>query len=341
MLYIETRGAWRQMGRQFGEAFADTLPRCIEHYCPYLIEDPEAAAPAIAALRASLESACPNLLEETLGVAEAAAVPADQMIGYRFRTDLRRRMNPGCSVVFTTTPRHPSLLAANTDIETRFSPQIQVCHTRHPTGCPASITTTYLGLAGAQGLNEHGLGIAGASAKCATTWDGEGVNGDVLLHRVLYESRNVGDACTLVGSHNFAGKPMNVMIADAGGASVLLECADGRRAVPVRRDAEAWWQMCTNFFLSGALPIQPQPDYLRSAYARYGRMLHLFSLDAVKATPEGLAALLADVAQPGFCCTDNEGTFQTAYARVMDLASRTMHLYPGHPGQVPPRSLSL
>ena len=52
--------------------------------------------------------------------------------------------------------------------------------------------------------------------------------------------------------------------------------------VQVPRDPGAWWQVCTNFFLSGELPIQPQPDYLRSAYARYGRMLHLFAVTAVE-----------------------------------------------------------
>ncbi len=341
MLYIETQGPWRQMGRQFGEAFADTLHQCIEHYCPYLVSDADRLAPVIAELRENIESICPDLLEETLGTAEAAKIPAEHMIGYRFRTDLRRRMNPGCSVVFTATERYKSLLAANTDIETRLSPEIQVCHTRRPVNQPATITATYMGLAGTLGLNEHGLGIGGASAKCAVTYGKEGVNGDVLLHRVLYESRDVAEALALVNRYRFVGKPMNILIADAGGASALLEFAVGRKAVQLPRDPQAWWQVCTNFFLSGELPIQPQPDYLRSAYARYGRLLHLFALNAVAGTPEGLAALLADVAQPGFCCTDNDKTFQTAYARVMNLESRTMHLYPGHPGEVQENVLQL
>ena len=32
MLRIETRGTWRQMGRQVGETFADELAACVDRY---------------------------------------------------------------------------------------------------------------------------------------------------------------------------------------------------------------------------------------------------------------------------------------------------------------------
>lgn len=333
MLHIETSGTWRDMGRHYGEALREQIAQCIEQFAPWLLPEPQQHAAAIADLRATLNAHCPELCEETQGMAEGAGLDEDVMLAYRFFHEVRLRAREECSVVFLAdTPSGP-LLGRNCDLSPGFEAQVQLCHIRRPMEGPACVLTTYVGMAGGVGVNERGFGIAGASAGTDAVYGRAGLPGAALCHLLLHRCGSVAEARALLADLPFLGKPMNLIAADATGASVLLECAPGRLAEQVPRAADSDWQACTNFFLSGAIPIRTDAPYLSNAYARYGRIVHRLGSEGLPRSVEGLQELLTDIAQPGLVCPAETSPFRTAYSQVMELSSRTMHLCPGHPGE--------
>lgn len=331
MLRIETSGTWREMGRHYGEALREEIARCIEQFAPWLLSEPQRHAAAIADLRATLEANCPELCEETQGMAEGARLSGDVMLGYRFFHEVRLRAREECSVVFLAATPDGPLLGRNCDLSPGFEAQVQLCHLRRPTGGPACALTTYVGMAGGVGVNERGFSIAGASAGTDAVYGDAGVPGAALCHMLLHRCGSVAEARGLLADLPFLGKPMNLIAADETGASVLLECAPGRVAEQVLRAAGSDWQACTNFFLSGAIPLRADAPYLSNAYARFGRITHRLSGEGLPRSVEGVQELLTDIAQPGLVCPAETSPFRTAYSQVMELSSRTMHLCPGHP----------
>jgi len=335
MLRIETRGTWRDMGRQYGEEFREQLAACIAHYAPWLLRDPHQYGPAIHAMREVLQAHCPELVDETAGMAEAAGQPDGILLGYRLFNDVRARVNEACSVVYLADGAPGPLLGRNCDLSPTFDPEVQLCRVCRPSGGPATIQTTYLGMAAGIGLNEHGVGVGGASAHTPARYGDEGLPGAALWHLLLHECRDVPGARALMAEHAFLGKPCNLIAGDDSGASVLLEFAPGRSPVQSPRRDGRQWQACTNFFISKHVPVAPDPAYLDSAYARYGRIVHQLDEGLVAHTVGGLEQLLTDIAQPGLCQQEGRRDVRTAYSQVMDLKARKMHVCPGHPGDTP------
>lgn len=333
MLTIETSGSWEEMGEQIGRTFPDILRQCMDQYAPWLFSEPGSVQPVIEPIRSLLEETCPQLLEETGGLARGADMDPDIVLGYRFLGDVRTRMAERCSVVYVAESASGPLLGRNCDLEPGFEAEIQLRRICRPEDGTASIQTTYLGMAGGVGLNGHGLGTAGASAHTPERYGDTGLPGHVLNFLMLNGCRNTNEVRTLMAAHAFWGKSYNLIVGDAAGASVLLEMAPGRTPVQVDRTREQDWQGCTNFFMSGEIPISPEVDYLQSAYARYGRMAHQFSSGRVERSVSGLKQLMTEIAQPGFCDTGRDGKVKTAYSQVMELRSGKMYYTPGHPAE--------
>jgi hypothetical protein len=266
-------------------------------------------------------------------MAEAAGCDELVMLGYRFFNEVRQRMRPGCSVVFLAETLDGPLLGRNCDLDPGFSADIQVCRTCRPVGRPATLTTTYLGMPGGAGFNEHGLGLGTASAHTAARFGGQGLPASLILHRLLHRCSDAAEAQVLAAADPFLGKPCNVIAADESGVSALLELAPGAPAFVSPRPAGRDWQACANFFLSAHVPISPETAYLQSAYARYGRVAHQLDGGILERSCAGLKRLLTEIAQPGLCIVENPA-FKTAYSQVMDLRGRRMHVAPGHPGEV-------
>lgn len=338
MHHLETHGTWREMGRQLGEAFADEIREAQELFAPWLVSERDRYAPAIARLQALLQEHCPDLLDEALGMAEGAGLSPEVAIGYRLFNQVSLYLNTGCSVVFVRDTQRGPLLGRNCDLgvqEVRF----QLCQVRRPTGQPATIETTYVGLVAGLCLNEFGLGMAGASAPAAVQGH-EGLPQPVLSHRLMHECRTVAQGRRLFAGLSFLGKPANYILADDSGDSALFEFVPGipPREVPPPQTA---WQGCTNFLISEA-QVSPAvgPAFVRNAYARYGRIAHVLGHGLMAPSVEGLHGLLMDIAQPGPVCPPEEGLV-TAYSHIMDLRARTMRLWPGHPAEVEPLAVTL
>jgi len=196
-----------------------------------------------------------------------------------------------------------------------------------------------VGLAAGPCLNEFGLGWGGASAP-APVQGQAGLPGPVLLHGLMHQCRTVHQVRQFLGARAFLGKPANILIADATGDSALYEFVPGlspREVPPAHGGA---WQAATNFMLSEAEPWGAGAAYAQNAYARYGRITQVLQRGMIEGAIAGLHDLLTSIAQPGPLCPGGPGLI-TAYAQVLDLRARTMHLWPGHPAKVEPVEVSL
>ena len=311
MLRIETKGSWREMGRQLGETFPEQLAACVDRYF-YRRLDPAKCAPGIRAIEAILREYCPEIIEETEGMAEGAGIERDGMFGYRFFNEVQHHARQECSAIFLADTPDGSLLGRNCDLAPAGdrNAQIQICRVRRPSNGPATIATTYLGMMGL-GVSEYGMVVGTASAHAATTFGHEGLPAAVLCHLLLRDCRTVDDATALFGRHKFLGKGMNTLVGDAAGASTLFEFVSGRIPPATPRRADRDWQACTNFYFSPEIPNRPKTDYLENAYARYGRVQHQLEERGIPRSFETMKQLLSEIAQPGVCCLAGEDRLKT------------------------------
>lgn len=333
MLHIETRGSWREMGRQMGETFRDWFAPTLEHFAPWLVREPETWAPAVATVRAILEQHAPELIEETEGMAEGAGLDGTTMLGLRYFNELRKYGPPGCSGLFIARTDRGPLLARTCDIEPDISAEIQLVRVCRPDGGPDTILVTYLPLTGGVGLNEHGLALAGSSATAVGTPEAEGVPLAVVNHLMMHRCADTAEACETASSFSVRGKGAVEIVCDGSGASALLEFAPGHETILNPRRTSRSWQVCSNFCFSPELVNAAGPAYLENAYARYGRIMHQVAEGFMSRTLAGVKQLFADIAQPGPICHEPHGAFRTAYTFVIELRHRTMHLCPGHPAE--------
>jgi len=333
MLHIETRGAWREMGRQIGETFRRWFEPMLDHFAPELVSDAGRHRPAIERIRRVLLAHCPELLEETLGMAEGAAMDAEVMLGLRFFNELDSRPSPGCCGIFIADGKQGPLLGRTCDIEPDISVEIQLCRIRRPDEGPAAVVVTYLPITGGIGFNEHGLAIGGSSAPALVKADGEGLPTAVVNHLLLTRCRNVGDAGELLRRLRIRGKAALEIICDESGDSMLVEMASGHEMIIVPRAAGRNWQASSNICYSGKVPARDDPRSLGNAYARYGRIAHQLDGGFVERSVGGLKRLIADVTQPGPVCPEEDCYLHTAYANIIETRSRRMHVCPGHPAK--------
>jgi hypothetical protein len=152
--------------------------------------------------------------------------------------------------------------------------------------------------------------------------------------------RTVQQAREVLAELCFLGKPANYIIADASGDSALYEFVPGLPAREVNQPGEGRWRACTNFMVSEHDVPPTNAALVRNAYARYGRIMQVVGREEGTPSRDTLQGLLADIAQPGPVCPE-EPNLLTAYSHLMDLTTRTMHLWPGHPAQVAPLTITL
>lgn len=332
MLRIETKGSWREMGRQVGEHFRDKLGECVEQFCGWFLSEPERYVVAIGKLRCLLETHAPELVEETAGLAEGSGLDETAVLVYRFFQAVENTARERCSVIYLAESLDGPLLGRNCDVEAGFSAEVQTCRIAYPEDAPATINTSYLGTPAGAGVNEYGLTLGGASAHTPVRPSGNGLPLTAIVHLVLHHAEDVGSAGSLMRKYRFSGKPAVLLLGDAVGDSVILELVPDSVPNQIPRAETQGWQACTNFFFSASVPLSVETRYLESAYARYGRIVHRLSGDVPFSRPM-LKELLRDIAQPGLCVTEEVGRVRTAFSQIMEAGNCRMYLCPSHPAE--------
>ena len=339
MLRIETSGSWREMGRALAEAFPDQLREFIEFFTPEVLRGgvPDAAG----RLREMTRQHAPELLEETAGMAEVLDLPADGLLCYRMFVDARAlKPRQGCSVFMVDDAPEGPLLARTCDIEPETHAN-QICQIRRPDDGMATITLTYVGLVSAIGMNEAGLGLAGASARPAEEGTASGPGMNIVAFSALQRCESVREAEALLCARPLVGKGSVQLMADAEGDCRLLEFVHGKRVASLARPGGQTWYAATNFHPSGLTPSEPRTAIDYNSYARYGRILHQLMANPRAHSVAGAQVLLGDISQPGRYIPEGAFSLQTAYASVFELRARVCHLCAGNPLREPFEAVTL
>ncbi|GAA1421383.1 linear amide C-N hydrolase [Catellatospora coxensis] len=145
------------------------------------------------------------------------------------------------------------------------------------------------------GLNERGLavGMAADDSAYATPDPGKPTVGSVrILRLVLDQAATVDEALAIFARHNIdfvGGPPLHYLLADASGASALVEYTDGRQQV---ERGTAPWRALTNVPLAGVGEEERRHD------RRYRVLADALGRSKGAVTEAGAMDLLRSVAQP-------------------------------------------
>ena len=160
------------------------------------------------------------------------------------------------------------------------------------------------------GMNERGLAVAMAQVPDARTPPGERAAGSLgVMRLVLDRAATVAEAIPIFRrtAIDFSGgPPLHYLVADASGASAVIEYVDGRVHV-IPRGARPF-QAMTNFVLTGDAPADDRYRTAMTTLERAGGRL----------TPGSTLDLLRDVRQP-----------HTRWSAAYDLRARTVHVVMG------------
>ncbi|MGS2615070.1 linear amide C-N hydrolase [Micromonospora sp. LZ34] len=144
------------------------------------------------------------------------------------------------------------------------------------------------------GMNERGLavGLAADDAARADRDPGKPTVGSVrILRLVLDQAATVDEAVAVFNRYNVdfdGGPPLHYLIADATGASLVVEFTDGRMRV---ERGSGGWQALTN------VPVAGVPEQRRREDHRYGVIAEALSRSGGVADAPAAFQILADVRQ--------------------------------------------
>ncbi|MBO4209552.1 linear amide C-N hydrolase [Micromonospora echinofusca] len=215
----------------------------------------------------------------------------------------------GCSLFVASGDRDRPLFARNFD----WDPHPAMLLRTDPPDGYASVSVVdlhYLGIDGApqpgdrrlldapllpfDGMNERGLaiGLAADDTATATPEPGKPKVGSVRIQRlVLDQAATVDEAVAIFGRYNLdfeGGPPLHYLLADASGASAVVEFVDGRMRV---QRGTGPWQALTN------VPVIGVPaDKLRTD-RRYATIEAALTRSGGRADATAALGILTDVAQ--------------------------------------------
>jgi hypothetical protein len=146
------------------------------------------------------------------------------------------------------------------------------------------------------GLNEAGLAVGMmAVPRARVPFDAQRMTLDSLqiIRLLLDHARTVEEAVALLQQYNIdwgGGPPLHYLVADASGASAVIEFVQGE--MQVHRNEERW-QLATNFVLSGTTP-----EARKTLCWRYARAEETLEGRAGDISQPEAMAILQDVSQP-------------------------------------------
>lgn len=231
---VAVSGGPRERGRAYGERARERVHRSLELYervfRHYTGLRWAAVRDRAAAFAGPIDAYDVRLLPEIEGIAEGAAVDAEDVLALNVRTEVMFGMAAReCTALCATTRSGDDahvLLAQNWDWKPG-SARTCVLLVQSPHDAPPFVTLVEAGLLAKCGMNERGVGVA-ANALTSTLDRGEpGVPFHGILRRIL-SSASFEEACDAVTSPVRASSA-NYLIASRDGRAVDLEVAPGGR----------------------------------------------------------------------------------------------------------------
>jgi isopenicillin-N N-acyltransferase-like protein len=335
---IEVAGTPRAMGRQLGEAAGEEIRGFSEaawgHISRTLRLSRGRAMEIAAGAIPFAEQYSPSMVDELRGMAEATGLELEDLMLLQVRNQLRPEPDAGCTSLATAgrgLVRSGSLVAQNWDNDPALDP-FTVVLTRRPTGKPALLNLTQVGLIAYIGFNAAGIGVCLNSLPAPVRKQGVP---HYFTVRGIYEADSLDGA---VDSVRRAQRviPANIMLATPQGPADLEITIDN---VHVLRNPEAGGIAHTNHCLHPALrQTNEQFPELIQSHARQQRIDSLlgFSSGRQPSLPDIQTALRDHEGYPHSICrhTNDDpdtGYWQTVFSVIIDLEARQMHVSRGTP----------
>ncbi|MFE2877621.1 C45 family autoproteolytic acyltransferase/hydrolase [Streptomyces roseus] len=293
--------------------------------------DEAALAPTVAAYRAAIEAAVPDLAAETEGLAAGAGLSVAQAYLLQLRREVlgyRKVPSAGDCTTYARSgavPGQEPVLAQTVDLNGDLDDQITVLDLARSGSPRRSLLLSFGGLLGYLGLNSSGLAV-GLNLVLGGRWR-PGVPPYLAIRHLLDSADDVTQALALLRTLPLA-------------SSRSLTLCDARRVVCVEhldgewRETEGTQSAHTNHFL--------HPDFAaRDEINVFARRSSVKRLDAARAA---LAELGADagperhfsvLAAPPICVPGNGDVRRerTVAAAVLLPARGELHLRPGDPSK--------
>ena len=251
------------------------------------------------------EPAAPGRFRKPFGCTVLlAGDPARPVVGRNFDWD------PNPALVLHTDPPGGTATISVVDISYLGYDRAHLAGLDTPAGRRALLRAPLLPF---DGMNEHGLavGMAAEESAVATRRPGRALVGSVRIMRLVLErARTVRQALGVLQAYDLdfdGGPPLHYFVADATGASAIVEFVAGRFTVIPR--GEQPWQVMVNFQQATSTAASRQADgRWRTATAR-------LAAARGRLDPRQVLGLLSDVRQG-----------HTQWSVAYDLAGRRAYL---------------
>jgi isopenicillin-N N-acyltransferase-like protein len=273
-----------------------------------------------------------RLLPELEGIAEGAAVDAEDVLALNVRTEVMFGMRPTeCTALCAAGGDAPrALLAQNWDWKpgTRETCVLLV---QAPREAPASVTFVEAGLLAKCGMNEAGIGVAANALTSTLDRGAPGVPFHAILRRILTSS-SFDEAVDAVRSPRRASSA-NYLVASRGGRAADLEALPGDRALVAVQEGERLAH--ANHFVRRPPPGVRDLERFAAATTSTARQEAADRAIADASSLEDLLATLRDHEAPvcRHASPDDppEEADETIAAIAMDLAAGSLWITQGPP----------
>ena len=320
MFCIECSGSPREVGAQHGRFLRDEIRQAYQDWeaAQWLSGD---LAPVRERMLTYLGAHYPEMIEEMEGIAQGAGVGFDVPFALTaFNSVYPELMS--CSV-FAVRSKEPRGCVGKTHdigvVEQRWGLVQKIAYQNGARmircGSVGSLWTV-------AGINERGIAVATASAPRFTGQEGFGVPQHAGPTPVLYRACTVPEAIDEFSGMLFAGKGLNMALADAQGDVAAIEKSFDRQSVrhPARGPAYA-----TNHYIGKGM-AEHLPKATGNSVERFTKLSKVLRPGTFADPVAKLKAVCSDPSEPGAICRK-----ATLTAFVCDPGRCQLWVCPGTP----------
>jgi isopenicillin-N N-acyltransferase-like protein len=268
MRLLEARGTPYELGLAIGSQAGNLVRDAVDLICRFELPAEQVGA-QLRAVERRLAETFPETLEEARGVADGAGIAVDDALALSVCSDLSGKLPAWCSLVAVPS-RDGTLVGKNLDTAPEMA-SLQVVERLEPAGRLAFVHVTTAGAMWTDGgVNAAGLALVNASL-AADRADPQGVPDGILARELLARCTTVADAVELADRFSVRTLGENMLVADAGGATAVIEKLPGAQAVRANPAVAACNHVLSRELESGMAAEDPVAENSRRRYALLNR----------------------------------------------------------------------
>jgi isopenicillin-N N-acyltransferase-like protein len=268
MRLLEAQGTPYELGVAIGSQAGDLVRNAVDLICRFELPAGQVGA-QLRAVERRLAETFPEALEEARGVADGAGIAVDDALALSVCSDLSGKLPAWCSLLAVPGP-DGTLVGKNLDTTPEMA-ALQVVERLEPAGRLAYVHVTTAGAMWTDGgVNAAGLALVNASL-AADLADPQGVPDGILARELLARCTTVADAVALAGRFSMRTLGENMLVADAGGRTAVIEKLPGAQAVREGKAVAACNHVLSRELAEGMAAEDPVAENSRRRYALLDR----------------------------------------------------------------------